>query len=690
MGYNAGVPENPTAIDGREERLWTLGGPGEPGAFAVPAPVFEIDGRETAAALSSVVEAGGPRQLANGAVERAFEGALAADPALSLRAEFRTAEANPIVRFRYVLSAREPRRLTKHGGRERLDLLSLALDGFPVVTEVRLGSFLELAHSYVPQEREVPEREFAAGLTVPGPILVAHGAGTALVAAFEHGCTVPDAFLTYRLSPGRKAVLEAAKGTYWNGREIAPGKPFETPWMLLGAVRGGVGDAARSFREFVLKWQTDNAGSRRPWIFYNTWNFQERNQAWNGRKYLDSMNEERMLEEIGVAARMGIEVFVVDTGWYEKTGDWAVSRMRFPNGMAPVRRALESHGMRLGLWFNPTVAAVSSRMRRDHEDCLMTWDGIPGKPSPVWETEESQGLCLVSRYADAFADELIRVNRETGVTYFKWDAIGQYGCNDPRHFHGDGSATPQERADAYAFLLPRYMGRVVDRLVQAVPDAIVDFDITEKGRAMGLGFLASGKFFIVNNGPYNFNYDFPDDVRPMHINLFVRPGPARAWICRHPLAYDRWIPSVLFLTHYLPDDPEESRRINLASLVLGQNGIWGDLAGMSGEGVAHFRRALLAYKQVRDDITEAFPVTTGPVGGTPEIHEKVSSRTGRGVVAIFATEAGTYRYVTEHPVTAQAWHDGDLAIGRDGAGRALIEARFAKPGAAFAFFGAAP
>ena len=62
---------------------------------------------------------------------------------------------------------------------------------------------------------------------------------------------------------------------------------------------------------------------------------------------------------------MGIETFVLDTGWYEKTGDWAVSRARFPEGLAPLKAKLDGHGMKLGLWFNPNAAAVSSRVGRE-------------------------------------------------------------------------------------------------------------------------------------------------------------------------------------------------------------------------------------------------------------------------------------------------------------------------------------
>ena len=195
-------------------------------------------------------------------------------------------------------------------------------------------------------------------------------------------------------------------------------------------------------------------------------------------------------------------------------------------------------------------------------------------------------MCMVSGYADTFADELIRLAKEVGVTYFKWDAIAQYGCNDPHHNHGDESNTPQERSDSYGFQLVQYMSRVADKVAAAVPGAIVDFDVTEGGRAMGLAFLSSGKYFLINNGPYYQNYDIPIDLERTNSNLFFYQGPARTWIARSPLTFDKWIPSTLFLTHYFPDDPQQWQEVDVASLILGQNGIWGDLLNVSDSGVA--------------------------------------------------------------------------------------------------------
>ena len=343
--------------------------------------------------------------------------------------------------------------------------------------------------------------------------------------------------------------------------------------------------------------------------------------------------------------------------------------------------------MKLGLWFNPTVAAVSSNMLKNHRECVRTMDGSEGKPWPIWETEESYGMCLVSSYRDAFANELIRLNKELGVTYFKWDAIGQYECNDPRHFHGNEGNTPQERLESYAFEIGKSMSYVVDKLVKECPEAIVDFDITEGGRAVGLGYLSSGKYFLINNGPYFFNYDIPFDRENGQWNIFFYPGPARAWICRTPLTFDKWIPTSLFLTHYLPDDPAENQSIAVASLILGQNGIWGDLPNISKEGVSFFGKTLAMYKQVRNDMTEVAMIRDGDVGGSPEVYEKINPKTGKGAIVIFSSQKGTYQYVSHNKPDKKLWSIKGADVKFDKQGHAVINANFDKAEAKIIFFG---
>lgn len=673
---------------GVENVLWRYTVKGAEHVFDIAPPVFEVDGQMIPAVPAAPELLAMPLMLSNGATEYVYGGPLAADETLALEMVFWIAPENPVLRFCYRLRGGGEHVLSKRNGADALRYLSLSLADLDACAEIRLSEFEELVHSFQLARHEVQPAAFAYELDLMGPILVAgDGAHTALV-AYEHGSQVPDAFLAYHLGRDRSATLQAVKGNYAAGQAIKEAQPYQTIWLHFAAVAGDETALAKAYRDFICHYMTLNVESRRPYIFYNTWNYQERNKWWNGQTFLASMHQDRILAEIDVAHRMGVEVFVIDTGWYEKTGDWQVSRARFPDGLRAVRQRLERYGMKLGLWFSPTQAAVSSHIAQAYAGCRMSWEGRVAEPRPVWETEASYRMCLVSDYWQAFADELIRLARELGVTYFKWDAIGQYGCNDPHHHHGTAENSPAERADCYAFELPRYMARIVDRVCAACPEAIVDFDITEGHRAVGLGFLAAGKYFLINNGPYYRSLDDPEYAPGggMGANVFVFPGPARARVCRTPLDYDRWIPSVLFLTHYLPDPPASSQLINLASLVLGQNGIWGDLLQMPEEGVALFAQVLDFYRQVRDDVTASSPVRQGPVGGSPEIHEKIASN-GRGLVSAFAPAAGRYVYVTRHPVVTSYWASEGMTVTRDEMGRARLELQLDGPGAGIVFFG---
>jgi alpha-galactosidase len=651
------------------------------------APEFEIDGKSTVAKLSGVRLLDNPLTLRNGVKEYTAEGILTEIPDITLKATFQVSENNPIVRFRYEILSDASHQLTKSKGHDQLTYFGISLKGFPRMKEVRLSEFNEMVHSFCLSERTIEDKHFAESIRLMGPLVTASDGSNSLILGYEHGSQAPDHFLEFGLAPDHLVSLQAVKGNYYNGYKISKDHSYQTIWMEAGAVNGDEDLLAKNYRNFVLHTMSQNLESRKPYIFYNTWNYQERNRNWYKKPYLADMTMERMLKEIEVAHKMGIEVFVIDAGWFEKTGDWNPSLQRFPDGLKTVSQKLKDNGMKLGLWFNPTVAAKTSNMLKEHRDKVRTHDGNEGDPWPIWETEASYGMCLVSDYRDAFADKLIRLNKELGVTYFKWDAIGQYECNDPRHDHGTAENSAQERMESYAFEISQEMTYVVNKLAKACPEAIVDFDVTEGGRAVGLGFLSAGKYFLINNGPYYFNYDIPFDRENGQWNIFFYPGPARTWICRTPLTYDKWIPTSLFLTHYLPDDPYENQSIAVGSLILGQNGIWGDLPALSKEGVEFFGKTLGLYKQVRDEMTETAMIRDGAVGGSPEVYEKINPETGKGAIVLFSSHAGSYSYISKTKVNSSHWETRDTQVKILPSGQVKIDAKFNTAEAKIIFFG---
>ncbi len=674
-------------LTGRPDALWTVAPISTAPAHRFTPPVFPIDGRLVSAVPVRLERVGDPLPIGKDVLEHRFHGVLRDDASLAIELRFRLSDLSPFLRFQYRLTAATPHVFSRTGAEDELTYFATDLRGLPEATEVRLSEFVELLHSYTAAERPLDDGDFTAGLGVMGPILIASDRRRTLLLAYEHGSQAPDAFLRLDLGPGRAVTLRAVKGNTWRGMALDPQHPFETVWMQAGLVAGDQERTAEAYRRFVRDELSTNAETRAPRVHYNTWNFQERNRWWNGKKYLDSMNAERMLAEIDVAHRMGIETFVLDTGWYEKTGDWAVSRARFPDGLAPIKSKLDGYGMRLGLWFDPNAAAVSSRAYAENRANVLSNGGKTQK-WPVWETEESYRMCLVSPWGETFLRELVRLAKETGVLYFKWDAVGQYGCDAPGHGHGDLASTREERRDAYAFRIALRLPEIARRLAEQVPGAVVDFDVTEGARAVGLAFLTAGRYFLVNNGPYYHNYDVPIDLQKDNWNLFFHKGPARTWITRSTYGYDKWIPAELFLTHYFPDDPEDSQLVNVASLILGHHGIWGDLLSISPEGIQRIGKLLGLWRQVRDDMAVASPVRTGPVGGSSEVHEKIDHETGRGAIVLFSTAAGRQRYVSRHPVVERHWATHGTTVRLDAAGHAVVDAAFDEPGAAIVFFGA--
>ena len=614
------------------------------------------------------------RDISKSVREYAFSGRL--EGGLALRMELRIAAGSPFIRFRYILSADRPRRMTASDGRG-ISYMGYAADARAKRTEVRLSDYDAVIHGYCISEIDA----FEAEDEIMGPILAEERENVSFLSAYEHGSMYPDKFIAFARDKG-DILIRSVRGNYPNGQDVSL-RPYETVWLQFGGVKGGLDDLACAYRTFQLKYASPNAESRKPYIFYNTWAFQERNRFWNGKTYLSDMNQARMEQEIDAAHRMGVDVFVIDTGWYEKTGDWEEDRSRFPLGIRHLADMLKDRGMKLGLWFNPTVAAKSSRILQGNRPFMAARGGNPVGPFPVWETEDSYQMCIVSDYWKVFADRLIELADRYGVRYFKWDAVDMYGCECPDHLHGGRDNAPEELRDVYAFEVGRYMSRIVDRVCAAHPDVIVDVDVTERNRYVGLGFLASGKFFTMNNGPYYSSYgiDVPEDVWS---NIFVRPGPARTWIMRGNLSYDKWIPSVLMMAHYLPDDPASSQMLNLASLILGQNGIWGDLLKVSEEGKQLFSQVLGVYKRVRGAITEACPVVTGRPGLNVEVHEKLNEN-GEGAVVLFAAQPGEYKYrlhgkrAPRSTVFGNAVAEGERVV-----------ARFDEPGAVIVFFEQSP
>jgi alpha-galactosidase len=88
-----------------------------------------------------------------------------------------------------------------------------------------------------------------------------------------------------------------------------------------------------------------------------------------------AVNERNQMELAEKAAKLGIEVFVVDDGWfgardndYTGLGDWTVNPEKFPRGLNPLIARVNALGMRFGLWVEPEMVNTDSDLYRTHPD----------------------------------------------------------------------------------------------------------------------------------------------------------------------------------------------------------------------------------------------------------------------------------------------------------------------------------
>jgi len=237
---------------------------------------------------------------------------------------------------------------------------------------------------------------------------------------------------------------------------LEPGVAFATPEAVIvysDAGLGALSDAYhRLYRERLARghWRD----RPRPVLVNN----------WEGT-YFD-FTEERLLAMATVARDVGIELFVLDDGWFGKRdsddsslGDWFVDRRKLPNGIDGLARRVEALGLRFGLWIEPEMVSQRSELFAAHPDWAI---GVPGRT----RTEGRQQYVLDmsrSEVVDHLFAVLSDVIGGAPISYVKWD-MNRY-ITEPYSL-----SLPPERQGEF---FHRYMLGVYalyERLTEAFPE----------------------------------------------------------------------------------------------------------------------------------------------------------------------------------------------------------------------------
>ncbi|MGI8486333.1 MAG: glycoside hydrolase family 36 protein [Thermomicrobiales bacterium] len=219
------------------------------------------------------------------------------------------------------------------------------------------------------------------------------------------------------------------------GHRLRPGARISLPGIVLAGFAGDLDDGSNTWREWLRTTWMPPTPENWPWVQYNHW-----------YAYFGDIDEVRLFEEARYAATAGCEVFVIDDGWFEGRrpdsyvagwGNWREDRARFPSGLQAFGDRLRTIHMKFGLWVEPERADETGELVRNHPEWVATRDR-----EPIYRHGPSglQGVHLCLGNPDVqqwMTEELIRVVRDYGVDWIKWDYNMGYGlgCNAPNHGH---------------------------------------------------------------------------------------------------------------------------------------------------------------------------------------------------------------------------------------------------------------
>ena len=201
---------------------------------------------------------------------------------------------------------------------------------------------------------------------------------------------------------------------------LQPGESLGTPPYYGGFTSRGFGEASRLLHRFERdQILPDRAHPEVRPVLYNSWEATTFDVDEAGQKVLAEK-----------AAKLGVELFVMDDGWFGKRnddhaglGDWYVNPQKFPHGLQPLIRYVNSLGMDFGLWFEPEMVNPDSDLYRQHPDWAMNF---PGRPRSEARNQLVLNLARedVKEYIFGVLDKILSENK---IKYIKWDMNRHFG-----------------------------------------------------------------------------------------------------------------------------------------------------------------------------------------------------------------------------------------------------------------------
>lgn len=242
--------------------------------------------------------------------------------------------------------------------------------------------------------------------------------------------------------------------------QLKPKDDFQAPEVLMVYSSQGLNKMSQAFHSLIHDRVTRSKykDQLRP-ILVNNWE----------ATYFD-FSEEKLKPIVDDAKKMGIEMFVLDDGWFghrdddnSSLGDWKVFKKKFPNGLDHFADYVHQQGLKFGLWFEPEMISIDSDLYKKHSDYLMH---VPGRtPSP----SRNQYVLDIGRkeVRDNIFNQMDKILSSNKIDYIKWDMN--------RHLSDiyEADLPSSRQGEVYhRYVLGLY--NLLERIVDKYPDLLIE------------------------------------------------------------------------------------------------------------------------------------------------------------------------------------------------------------------------
>ena len=196
--------------------------------------------------------------------------------------------------------------------------------------------------------------------------------------------------------------------------KLAPGASFEAPEAVMTYSHEGYNGMSQHMHAFVREHIVRGEWKKklRP-VLLNSWE----------AAYFN-INERSLLNLAKAGKDVGIELFVMDDGWFgtrdddtQALGDWHVNKEKLPGGVKGIADKVRALGLEFGIWVEPEMVNVNSNLYQNHPEWVMD---LPGKPHSEGRNQRILDLANVE-VQDFIIEEMSKVFSSAEISYVKWD-----------------------------------------------------------------------------------------------------------------------------------------------------------------------------------------------------------------------------------------------------------------------------